>query len=170
MRYQRWKLVPAVAVIALACADPTVLLSPERPAADVAVPGHHVTGSGHVQTPAGQREFTFHALEQPQGGVTGSFKVVLPNGLFFEADVTCVSVSGNTGWVGGTIRATNAAVVVVGSRSMFYAIDNGEGGDPPDIVSTAVFNAAAGVELAFCENQPLALAPFTVTDGNVQVR
>jgi hypothetical protein len=129
-----------------------------------------VVGSGHVATAAGLREFTFHAVDRPDGGASGSFKVVLPNGLFFEADVTCLSVDGNTGWVGGVIRDTNAGIVVIGSTSMFYAIDDGEGGESADVVSTAAFNGAAGADLAFCENRPLELPPMTVTDGNVQVR
>jgi hypothetical protein len=173
---QRWVVGVAAAVVAVSCADATIPLAPEALSSDaapahlVAATGHLAAGSGHVETAAGLREFTFHALGQPQGGVTGSFKVVLPNGLFFEADVTCLSVNGNTGWVGGTIRATNAGVVIVGSGSMFYAVDNGEGGGTADVVSVAVFNAAAGADIAFCANQPLELAAMTVTDGNVQVR
>jgi hypothetical protein len=79
-------------------------------------------------------------------------------------------VDGNTGWVAGTIRDTNAAIVIIGSRSMFYAVDDGEGDGAADIVSTAAFNAAEGTDLAFCADRPLGLPPFSVTDGNVQVR
>jgi hypothetical protein len=95
---------------------------------------------------------------------------VLPNGLFFEADVTCLAVEGTTGWVAGVIRATNAAIVVVGSTSMFYVIDNGEGGSPADVVSIAALNLPEGRDLEFCAERPLVLAPQTVTEGNVQVR
>lgn len=138
--------------------------------ASAAAVGHHVVGSGHLQSAAGQREFTFHAVEGPQGDVSGSYKIVLPNGLFFETDVTCMAVEGDTGWVAGTIRATNAGVVIVGSHSMFYAIDDGEGDGAQDIVSIAAFNMPAGTDLEFCEERPLILAPLSVTDGNVQVR
>lgn len=131
--------------------------------------GPRVVGSGHVESAAGLREFTFHAVERPDGSVTGSYKIVLPNGLFFEADVTCLAVGGDTGWVAGTIRDTNAGVVIVGSTSMFYAIDGGEGEGATDVVSIAAFNGAEGADLAFCEDRPLALAPLTVTQGNVQV-
>jgi hypothetical protein len=143
----------------MGCAGPEAVLAPLDGAATV-VPGHHVVGSGHVQTVAGLREFTFHATEPPDGGVSGSF----------EADVTCLSVAGSTGWVGGTIRATNAAAVVVGSGSTFYAIDGGEGDGSADVVSLAAFNLGAGLDQAFCADQPLALPPLAVTDGNVQVR
>ena len=153
-----------------ACTEPTRVLLPAAPALDLSEPGHLVIGSGHVQQAAGLREFTYHAVQQPDGSVSGSYKIVLPNGLFFEADVTCMAVVGNTGWVGGVIRASNAAPVVIGSTSTFYAIDNGEGSNALDVVSTATFNGAAGADLAFCANQPLVLAPLTVSEGNVQVR
>lgn len=161
-------LLATLSFAVVSCADPTAPV-PE-PAASVWAPGHRVVGSGHVHTPAGLREFTFHSVEHPNGDVTGSFKVVLPNGLFFEADVTCMAVEGNTGWVAGTIRDTNAAAVIVGTRSLFYAIDGGEGASATDIVSIAAFNVAAGGDLAFCDARPLALPPLTVTAGNVQVR
>lgn len=159
-----------LALATLACTDTPTSASPEAPSFDVAAVGHLVSGSGHVQSSSGLREFTFHAVEHPDGSVSGSYKIVLPNGLFFEADVTCVTVDGSTGWVGGVIRDTNAGIVDVGSTSMFYAIDNGEGGEDADVVSLAAFNQPEGVDLAFCAEQPLELAPLTVTDGNVQVR
>lgn len=160
----------AAAVSLAACAEASEPLTPETVlAADPGSTEHRVVGSGHVQTSAGLREFTFHAVESPQGGVSGSYKIQLPNGLFFEADVTCLAVEGNTGWVGGTIRASNAGIVVIGSKSMFYAIDNGEGEGTPDVVSVAGFNMPEGADLAFCDERPLELPPLTVTDGNVQV-
>jgi hypothetical protein len=170
MSVHRLSLLGLAAYAVTACVDPSTLAAPGAPSVAAGAPGSLVAGSGHVQTAAGLREFTFHAVEQPDGGVTGSYKVVLASGLFFEADVTCLAVDGNTGWVAGTIRETNAAVVVVGSGSMFYAVDNGEGDGAADVVSVAAFNAAEGADLAFCANRPLALPPLTVTDGNVQVR
>lgn len=163
-------VVVGLAAAALACADARSPVAPEAPNLNAGAVGHLVAGSGHVQTAAGLREFTFHALEGPSGGVVGSFKVVLPNGLFFEADVTCLAVDGSTGWVAGTIRDTNAGAVVVGSGSMFYAIDGGEGQGAVDVVSLAAFNLPEGADLAFCADRPLELPTLTVSDGNVQVR
>lgn len=168
MFFKRISLMALAALVTAACAEEPDPLSPE-PLAAVAASGHRVVGSGHVQSEAGQREFTFHAVEHPDGSVGGSYKIVLPNGLFFEADVTCVAVDGDTGWVAGTIRDTNAGIVVVGSRSMFYAIDDGEGAGAADVVSLAAFNQPEGTDLAFCDEKPLELAPLQVTDGNVQV-
>lgn len=159
----------ALLLAAASCAEGPGPSAPEV-SFSVQAPGHLVAGSGHVAQGAGLREFTFHAVERPDGSVTGSYKIVLPNGLFFEADVTCMSVAGNTGWVSGRIRETNAGIVVVGSLSMFYAIDNGEGGETPDVVSLAALNMPEGTDIGFCEEQPLILPPLTVTDGNVGVR
>lgn len=171
MNSPRLTVACAVALAAASCSNPSALPELEAPSLSVAAGGPRVVGSGHVQQAAGLREFTFHAFEQPDGSATGSYKIVLPSGAFFEANVSCLSVDGNIGWVGGVIRDSNVPAVILGSTSMFYAIDNGEGEDAaPDIVSVAVFNGAAGADLAFCANQPLELAPLTVNDGNVQVR
>jgi hypothetical protein len=166
----RQLLVLHLAALA-ACSGGAVPTQPLNPTFAVGGPSHSVQGSGHVEQAAGLREFTFHAVEQADGSAGGSYKVVLANGLFFEADVTCMAVIGNTGWVAGTVRATNAAGVVIGGVSTVFVIDNGEGSaDAPDRVSLATFNGAVGADLAFCANRPLALAQLTVTDGNVQVR
>lgn len=173
MSIRRWFPMTLAACTVVACTgEVSSPLTPETPLVTAQDAGqeHRVVGSGHVQTDAGQREFTFHAVETPVGGVSGSYKIQLPNGLFFEADVTCLAVEGDTGWVAGTIRDTNAGIVEVGSRSMFFVIDNGEGGGAADKVSLAAFNMPEGTDLEFCEEKPLLLLELTVTDGNVQVR
>lgn len=131
---------------------------------------HRIMGSGHVEQGDGIREFTFHAVERPGEGVSGSYKVVLPNGLFFEADVTCLAVEDDTGWVAGIIRDTNAGDALLGTVSMFYAVDGGEGEGATDIVSSATFLGPEGSDQEFCADRPLELAQMTVTQGNVQVR
>lgn len=179
MRIVRSTFTLGIALLATACSEQATVLGPQAAAEDPAIasgfaahgPGHRVVGSGHVEMAAGLREFTFHAIEHPGEGVSGSYKVVLPNGLFFEADVTCMAVDGATGWVAGIIRDSNAAVVEIGSGSMFYAIDNGEGAaSEADVVSIAAFNQGEGADLEFCDERPLELGPLSVTGGNVQVR
>ncbi len=171
MRIRRSGPVILAGVIASACADGIDPAASLVATLTVVDPAHHVQGSGHVQQAAGLREFTFHAVERADGSAGGSYKIVLANGLFFEVDVTCTKVSGSTGWVAGSIRATNSGAVVLGSVSTVFVVDNGEGeGAPADIVSLATFNGAAGADLVFCANQPLALPQLIVTHGNVQVR
>lgn len=167
---RRWFLLAVAAGTVAACADVSDPLALDAVRTADQATHHRVVGSGHVQTTAGLREFTFHAVESPLDGVSGSYKIQLPNGLFFEADVTCLTVEGNTGWIAGRIRASNAGIVELGSRSMVYVIDAGEGDDASDVVSLAAFNMPEGTDLAFCEEKPLLLPPLTVTDGNVQVR
>jgi hypothetical protein len=171
MRVYSLVQVSALVLTLAACADPSAVLMPASPDLSLGPPANFVIGSGHVAQAAGLREFTYHAIARQDGSASGSFKVVLASGAFFEADVTCLSVVGNTGWVGGVIRATNVAALVIGSVSTFFAIDNGEGdGAAADVVSNATFNGAAGADFAFCANRALALPQLTVTDGNVQVR
>jgi hypothetical protein len=171
MRVQSLVKVSGLVLAIAACADPSALLISASPDLSLGPATNAVIGSGHVEQAAGLREFTYHAVARADGSVSGSYKIVLASGLFFEADVTCLSVVGNTGWVGGVIRATNAAAVNIGSASTFFAIDNGEGdGAAADVVSNATFNGGAGADLVFCANRALALPQLTVTDGNVQVR
>lgn len=171
MKHHRSMLLALMSVTVPACTDAPTSPASNRPDFGVAAVGHLVVGSGHVQTAAGLREFTFHAVERPDGSVGGSYKVVLPNGLFIESDVTCVTVDGHTGFVGGVIRASNAGAVVIGSTSMFHATDNGEGGDgAPDVVGLLAFNRGEGADLGFCQNRSIEFQELTVTDGNVEVR
>jgi len=160
-----------------ACSDvqsPTAVDSEARPPSfsQAGVVGI-ATGSGHSPSGGALRVFTFTAHARADGTVQGRFRIgLIANDAWFSAEVTCVTFDGNTAWVGGIIEDTNVpGLVQVGSASEFYVIDNGEGSEATaDIVSTALFNQPAGNEQLFCADQPLALPPRTVTEGNVQVR
>lgn len=89
-------LLGLAACAVAACADPVRLARRgakhgRRRRARSARGGERPLGDGR-----GLREFTFHAIGQPDGPVNDSYKVVLPNGLFFEADVICLAVDGTT--------------------------------------------------------------------------
>ena len=164
----------ATALVLLAACEAPSAMAPE-PALEAALSPAGaptlVTGSGHVPAGSGQRVFTFHAKDE-NGSASGSYTIRLTEpGLFFTVDVSCLAVDGNTAWVAGHISATNAGFVQIGTVSSFYAIDNGEGANAPaDVVSTAGFNAAAGQDVAFCNDRPLLLPSFPIEQGNVQVR
>jgi hypothetical protein len=129
------------------------------------------SGSGHVPFASGLREFTFHAVQAPDGTVQGSYKIELTSlGLYFTVDVSCMAIEGNTAWVAGHISDTNAGFIQVGTVSYFYAIDNGEGADATDVVSTARINDIAGEDQLFCADRPLLLDSFPIEQGNVQIR
>ncbi|MDH3732939.1 MAG: hypothetical protein OEU54_05370 [Gemmatimonadota bacterium] len=127
-------------------------------------------GSGHVPAAGGQRVFTFHAANHPDGTTQGSYRIGLTGpGLYFSVDVTCMTIVDNTAWVAGLISESNASFIDIGSVSYFYAIDDGEGEGSADIVSTARFNDIAGEDLRFCAERPLGLPSFPIAQGNVQV-
>lgn len=130
------------------------------------------TGSAHVPAGEGRRVFTFHAKQDGVGGATGSYRIRLTEpGLFFEVDVSCMAVVGNTAWIAGHISNTNAGFIEVGSVSYFYAIDGGEGTDAPaDVLSTARINDVEGEDRLFCQDRPLLLPSFPIEQGNIQVR
>jgi hypothetical protein len=158
-------LVLALAACGAEPADPsapTPLLASVRESA--------VTGSGHVPSGTGLREFTFHATRKVDGSVHGSYKIEFTGtGLYFVVSLTCMAVEGNTGWLAGIISETNWSVIQVGTVSYFYATDNGEGGDVPDQVSSARINDRDGEDLVFCSERPLLLPSFAIQNGNVQV-
>ena len=73
-----------IATATAACqSDPTSPMD-EGPAFDIAASATRgVTGSGHVAFGDGLREFTFHAVQRPDGTVGGSYKIELTSlGLF----------------------------------------------------------------------------------------
>jgi hypothetical protein len=162
--------------VLLACQDGTTASPIPRTgkAAFAAISNHHVVGSGHI--PVGLtddlREFTFHAVESPDGSVSGSYKVERTDtGIFFTVDVTCMTVVGDTGWVAGIISETNAPTVRVGTVSYFWAVDNGEGENAlADVVSTARINDRPESANEFCTQRPRILPPNNVQFGNVQIR
>jgi hypothetical protein len=141
------------------------------PLFDVTGPPVIASGDGSFDAGDGLRVFTFHAIQHPDGSVSGSYRNHRTDlGTVIDIEVSCMSVVGNTAWIGGHIVSSNIPSIVIGSVSYFYAIDNGEGQDAPaDVVSVLRVNDAAGRDLEFCTNRPLLLAPRTVQYGNVQI-
>jgi hypothetical protein len=177
IRISTFVLIASCCTLAAACAEPTAVVSrqrtPSSPASFARDVSHHVTGSGHsnIGLTDDLREFTFHAVEHPDGSVTGSYKVERTDtGAYFIVDVSCLSIVDNVGWVAGHIVETNIATVRVGSVSYFWAKDDGEGADAQDIVSVARINDRAGADVEFCTTHPKILPPIAVAQGNVQIR
>jgi len=133
------------------------------------------TGSAHRIRPLPDGELwvlTFSAEKHADGTVTGQAHVDRKDlDAAWDVDVTCVSVVGNTAWIGGIIRNARGALPRDGTVSYFYVIDNGEGeGSPPDRASAVRINDRAGEDVAFCTQRPLLLAATDIAHGNVQVR
>ena len=171
--HRLFSMCAAVLVCAACTEDPTGSATPALTTSFApSTEARLASGSGHVPFGSGLREFTFHAKDNGDGTATGGYKIELTAlGLFFEVDVTCMAIEGNTAWVAGHISATNAGFVEVGTVSYFYATDNGEGaGAPVDVVSTARINDVAGEDIEFCADRPLLLQSFPIEQGNVQIR
>jgi hypothetical protein len=153
-------------------ASPARITGPLTPSLSVEGRPVVVSGSGHIEVGDGLRNFTFHAVQHPDGSVSGSYAIYRTDlGTGFTVDVSCLSVVGNGAWVGGHIATSTQPGVVVGTVSYFYAFDNGEGGNaPPDIVSIARINDPPGRDVEFCTNRPQLLPPRVVEMGNVQIR
>jgi hypothetical protein len=152
----------------------------ERPASHFIAPtvalstgvGHMATGSGIIDAGEGLRNLTFHAVQNPNGSVSGSYRILRTDlSTEFAVDVTCLTVVGNQAWIGGRISFADSPGIVVGTISYFYAIDNGEGeAAAADLISLARVNDREGEDLLFCRDRPTLLPSRVVQYGNVQVR
>jgi len=132
---------------------------------------HSVTGSGGVVFPEGTFRNSVAAFSNAAGDVWGDISVPLnlrPVGLgitTFSGKVTCLSVNGNSAWIGFTVlHSTNGDIAPISQTAMALVRDlGGPGKDvtdgefvPPDLP---------------CTDQPT--APFVetvVSNGNYTVR
>jgi len=113
----------------------------------------------------------FSAVKRADGTTTGNARIDRKDlGISWNLEVTCLTVVGNTAWIGGIIRNARGPIIQEGTVSYFYVIDNGEGADaPPDIASAIRINDLAGRDQEFCNIRPLALPPSPIAHGNIQV-
>jgi hypothetical protein len=130
------------------------------------------TGSAHRIRGDELWVLSFTAVQRADGRVTGQAHIDRKDqDVAWDVDVTCLSVSGNTAWIGGIIQNQRGDVAINGRISYFYVIDNGEGDNASaDVASAIRVNDVAGEDLAFCSDQPLLLPASPVEHGNVQVR
>ena len=168
------------ACFAVACGDGNAPIEP-----GIAAPGgrfanlapgivQSVVGSPIRWTAGEPFILTVTANKHADGTVSGRFHVDAKSlNARVDVAVTCLSVEGNRGWVGGIVEKSNHPGVPVGLASFFYVIDVGEGAIgaiQEDIVSALALNRDAGSELTFCNERPTTLASRRIEDGNVQVR
>ena len=117
---------------------------------------------------------SFTAKKHADGTVDGRMHVDVKRlDARIDVRVTCLSIEGNTAWVGGIIESTSSPLIGVGLATYFYVIDMGEGAIgaiQQDIVSALALNDTPGNELAFCDAKETTLASRRIEDGNAQVR
>jgi hypothetical protein len=131
-------------------------------------------GSAHYMSGGELRTMGFSAVGKDDGSARGEFQVnIHATDRYFHVTVTCMAVRNDTAWVAGIIDRTNHPAVIVGRVSYFWTVDNGEGQDTPDKMSTARINDAAGQDQVFCGLKPTeqfsGLPGNVLVHGNVQV-
>jgi len=163
----------ALGLATLACDAPA---DPAGPAEDFGASLTSViasaTGSAHRIRNGELWVLSFNASKRADGRVTGQARMDRKDAeVSINIRVTCMSVVGNTAWIGGIIDNQAGDIAVDGTVSYFYVIDNGEGdGAPADIASAVRLNDVEDEDLRCCEEQPLLLPASPIEHGNVQVR
>jgi hypothetical protein len=152
-------LLAVCAVLLLGVAYPTLSGQPSS-----------ATGAGHLTVQDELRTFTFSAIEEPDGTVTGQSQ--LNNraaGVKIHMEIDCLLIiNSNTASISGVVTQSNAPDVAVGYIGVFVVRDNGEGANSSSDQLSLVnfFPASVGVD---CESA-LILGLLPITNGNVQVR
>jgi hypothetical protein len=169
-----------VLLFAIACSESAV--APSRHPVTLGAPTPSLggvvasaSGAAHRIRPLPDGELwvlSFSAQKSDDGTVTGYAHVDRKDlDVSWDVEVTCLSVVGNTAWIGGIMRNSRGALPRDGAVSYFYVIDKGEGeNEPVDRASAIRLNDAAGEDQAFCNLRPLLLPASDIAHGNVQVR
>ena len=116
--------------------------------------------------------FTWNVQVKPDGSVKGRFDYTqVRDGVALSASgpLTCAFIEGDHVWVGGVIEASSRASLV-GLDMWFQAHDFGEGANAAPDMSSTLGAAAAPAGQRYCDDHPAVLFPFTVGEGNLQVR
>ena len=141
-----------------------------------------VMGSGHVmRNLTGEDElttFSYNAVARADGTAHGEYEYHFRAADFFiHGTVTCASVSGNAGWVGGVIDSIvsgdPADQSLVGTEIWWRVVDNGEGAGQAADLTTSLLFAVPGLPItaeSWCRNQDVRGVLRDVLNGNIQVR
>ncbi len=168
MRGLAWCLVAGGVLVGCDAAT-----APEPFAADAAFNtaiSEKATGSGHFDVGGELRTFSFNAIQRSDGKITGQWQV--KNRLLeviVHGNVTCITVIGNSAWIGGSITSSSDPTFV-GNDARWRVIDNGEGASaPPDQISQIPAGLPPGAAQAFCDAAPL-VGVNDIVQGNIQIR
>ena len=132
--------------------------------------GPSANGHGNLTIAGELRTFSFTAVTQKGGAVTGEAQLDnRAQGVRIHLAIDCLVVTGNVAKVSGMItKVTGPTAAQVGWRSIFHVKDNGEGAnDPPDTISL-VFSFPPSVPVD-CTT-PFVLPMLAIEDGNIQVK
>jgi len=141
-----------------------------------------VVGSGHVMRNLGAGDelttFSYSALGRADGSASGQFQYNFRAADFsMHGTVSCVSIAGNQGWVGGNITQIHsgdpADQALVGTEVWWRVIDNGQGaGALPDQTTSLLLARRGGTitSESWCRDQPPLAPARDVLHGNIQVK
>jgi hypothetical protein len=185
----RFHSTAALAMIAMlsACGDartPTGAFTPDVDAsmnASSAITAK-VTGSGHVFRDVGNGEelstFSYSAIGRADGSASGEYQYNF-RALDFSihGTVTCVSVLGNQGWVGGVIDGITSAdpadQALVGTEVWWRVVDNGQGSnDAADRTTSLLFALPTSptTSASWCNDRAPRGLLRDIVHGNIQVQ
>jgi hypothetical protein len=139
-----------------------------------------VTGSGDfVGSNGALVTFSYSAIKHGDGSVSGQYEIHLRSlDAVFQGPVTCFSVAGNHGWVGGIaerVRSSNPDIAALEGNDMWFQVqDNGQGAnDPPDLttsIGVTPVGGPPGQAQAYCDAMRPPVTFHPVVHGNIQVR
>lgn len=169
--------IVAVGVAVVGCVEsttPSRIIAPEQAVLSQGIVAS-ANGSAHYMSGGELRTMGFSAVAKEDGSASGEYQVnIHAIDRYFHVTVTCMVVRNDTAWVAGIIDRTNHPAIIPGRVSYFWTVDNGEGQDTPDKMSTARINDALGEDRRFCSLTPTeqfsGLPGNVLVHGNVQVR
>jgi hypothetical protein len=127
------------------------------------------SGAGQIQSGGALRTFTFSAVTQSDGTVTGQAEIInRAANVKIHLAINCLEVTGNTAVVSGVVTQSNALDVDVGDIGVFAVRDNGAGsGAPRDEITSVEFNpASSGEDCTVGTTQPF----VPIQAGNITVQ
>lgn len=148
------------------------------------------SGSGHLHQPgSNMRKFTISAHETARGLVRGQYDLqIAPIGFFrdlgitppliaIHGTVTCMTVIGNSAYIGATVDRVRNTDVVFGPAPLTGAaielIDNDDDPNTPDMISSVVVYQEGvpgqGTPESYCAD-PSPGPVFPIELGNINVR
>lgn len=171
-----WLALPAVALLAVACTEPSSpasaasagALSANSVSSNAVVNRVSVGGSDFDATLNTDANFSLIALELGDGTISGEWTDQFGQGQGgVQVDVNCLSVAGNQAWIGGIIRSGSTGaggVDLSGLAALTRVADLGNSAnDAPDAISFTFIGLA--VQCTAQPNLPL----FPMTGGQVTV-
>jgi hypothetical protein len=142
-----------------------VALAATVPAAAATTASAH--GSGQIQFATNVESISFSAVRDEAGTATGHAVIRdISAGVTAFVDVDCLNVVGNTATISGIITRSSDPTLE-GMQAIFQVVDNGEGNDPPDLMSIAnIYEPGIGPDCSVPAEYDLS----PLQGGNVQVR